>query len=62
MLTKSKNKGLDLWEKVLKNYNIDIEKAKSTGVYIHEMGGYFTLYFDTEKDQWLLKPTLPTAN
>ncbi len=55
LLSKSKDKGLDLWEKVFKKYGIDIEKAKTTGVYIKEMGGYITLYFDEEKDQWLYK-------
>ncbi len=62
LLSKSKNKGLDLWEKVFEHYGIDIEKAKTTGVYMEEMGGYITLYFDEEKDQWLTKNTCPKMN
>jgi hypothetical protein len=62
ILTQTKNKGLDLWEKVLGSYGIDIEKAKTAGVYIPRMNSYYTLYFDQEQDRWMIKPTLPEAN
>ena len=62
LLSKSKNKGLDLWEKVFAQFNIDTEKAKTSGVYVEELGGYVILYFDKEQDQWLIKNICPKAN
>ena len=62
LLSKSKNKGLDLWEKVFAQFNIDTDKAKNSGVYVEELGGYITLYFDNEQDQWLIKNICPKAN
>jgi len=60
ILRQSKNKGLDLWKKVLKHYDISIKRAQK-GVYI-EGKGYMVLYFDKEKDQWLMKQVCPKAN
>lgn len=62
LLSKSKNKGLDLWEKVFAQFNIDTDKAKNSGVYVEELGGYITLYFDNEQDQWLIKNICPKDN
>lgn len=62
LLSQSKNKGLDLWEKIFDNYGIDIEKAKTTGVYVKEMGGYLTLYFDEAQDKWLIKNSCSQMN
>lgn len=62
LLNKSKNKGLDLWEKVFAQFGIDTEKAKTSGVYVEELGGYVILYFDKEQDQWLIKNICPKTN
>lgn len=62
ILALSKNKGLDLWEKVFEKYDIDIEQVKSEGVYVKELGGYIVLYFDTEKDQWLIRQICQHVN
>jgi len=62
LLSKSKNKGLDLWEKVFAQFNIDTDKAKNSGVYVEELGGYITLYFDNEQDQWLIRNIYPRTN
>jgi hypothetical protein len=60
LLGQSKNKGLDLWKKVLKHYGISLKRAQK-GVYI-EGKGYMVLYFDKEKDQWLMKQACPKMN
>ncbi|NJO02615.1 MAG: hypothetical protein HC880_13860 [Bacteroidia bacterium] len=59
ILSQSKNKGLDLWERVLQHYDYEVEKAKATGLYMPELGGYMILYFDKEQDQWLMRPADP---
>jgi hypothetical protein len=51
----SKNKGLDQWEAIFKNLELDIEKAKTTGLYVPQMGGYIKLYFDVDDDRWMYK-------
>jgi hypothetical protein len=61
ILSQSKNKGLDIWEKVLKHYGISLKKAKTKGFYLQGKG-YMVLYFDNEKDQWLIKPVCPKNN
>ena len=53
----SKDKGLDIWKKNLKNYGISIEKAKK-GFYLQN-AGFVHLYFDLEKDEWLIKTVNP---
>ena len=58
ILSQSKNKGLDQWEKVLAAYGIDVEQAKK-GVYIPPMGRYIQLYFDSDKDRWMYKEINP---
>lgn len=61
LLSQSKNKGLDLWKKVLKHYGISLKKAQHRGFYLPGKG-YMVLYFDKEKDQWLMKPACHKNN
>jgi hypothetical protein len=61
VLAMSKNKGLDLWEAIFKNYDLDIEKAKTFGVDIPNIG-FMQLYFNDFEDKWLLKPVAFPAN
>ncbi len=58
--SQSKNKGLDIWKKVLKQYHISIEKAKK-GFYLPGKG-YVHLYFDEQQDKWLIREVNPSAN
>ncbi|NJO00930.1 MAG: hypothetical protein HC880_03875 [Bacteroidia bacterium] len=53
---------MDIWERVLQHYGYDVQKAKTTGLYMPQLGGYMLLYFDKEQDQWLMRPADPTAS
>jgi hypothetical protein len=58
----SKNKGLDQWEIIFKHYNLDIEKAKTTGLFVARLGGYIKIYFDTDQDKWLYRVIDPSQS
>lgn len=60
LYSESKDKGLDVWKKVLKHYGVSVEKAKH-GFYLQGQGNVH-LYFDDQQDKWLMRPANPEAN
>jgi hypothetical protein len=57
----NKQKGLELWRAVLKNYGIELEQALE-GTLMPDLGQRMQLYYDEEKELWLLRPIPQNLN